>query len=60
MVIPHTVTKLQILDTEWTACHCVTSTNKFDNHVFKCSNENENVVNEPHFYALLLLWFYHR
>ena len=32
-----------------TACRYGTSTDKFDNHVFKCSNNNENVAKEPYF-----------
>ena len=31
-----------------TACHYGTSTQKFDNHVCKCSNENEHVAKEPY------------
>ena len=32
-----------------TACGYGTSTDKFDNHVFKYSNKNENVAKEPYF-----------
>ena len=32
-----------------TACRYGTSTNKSDNHVFKCSNKNERVAKEPYF-----------
>ena len=32
-----------------TACRYGTSTDKFDNHVFKCINENDHVAKEPYF-----------
>ena len=32
-----------------TACRYRTPTNKFVNHVFKCSNKNEHVSKEPYF-----------
>ena len=32
-----------------TVCRYGTSTDKFDNHVFKCSNKNEYVAKEPYF-----------
>ena len=32
-----------------TACCYGTSTNKFENHVFKCSNKNKHVGKEPYF-----------
>ena len=32
-----------------TACRYGTSTDKFDNHVFKCSNSKEHVAKEPYF-----------
>ena len=31
------------------ACCYGTSTNKFENHVFKCSNKNKHVAKEPYF-----------
>ena len=31
-----------------TACRYGTSTDKFDNHVFKCSSKNEHVAKEPY------------
>ena len=40
-----------------TACCYGTSTNKFDNHIFKCSSKNESVVKEPYskVYAFLIV-----
>ena len=32
-----------------TACRYGTSTDKFDNHVFKCINKNDHVAKEPYF-----------
>ena len=32
-----------------TACRYGTSIDKFDNHVFKCSNKNDHVAKEPYF-----------
>ena len=32
-----------------TASHHRTSANKFDNHVFKCSNKNKHVAKELYF-----------
>ena len=32
-----------------TACRYGTSTDKFDNHVFKCSNKDKHVAKEPYF-----------
>ena len=32
-----------------TAYRYGTSTDKFDNHVFECSNKNEHVAREPYF-----------
>ena len=31
------------------ACHYGTSTDKFNNHAFKCSNKNDYVAKEPYF-----------
>ena len=31
-----------------TACHYGTYTNKFDNHIFECSNKNEYFAKEPY------------
>ena len=38
-----------------TACHYGTSTDKFDNHVFKCSKKKKHVAKELYFkvYAFL-------
>ena len=38
------------------ACHYGTCTDKFDNHVFKCINKNEDVAKEPYFkvYAFMI------
>ena len=36
-----------------TACLDGTATEKFDNHVFKCSNKNEHVVKELSFKGVL-------
>ena len=32
-----------------TVCRYGISTNKFDNHVLKCSNKNDHVAKEPYF-----------
>ena len=32
-----------------TACHYGTSIDKFDHHVFKCSNKNQHVAKERYF-----------
>ena len=32
-----------------TACHYGTSIDKFDNHVFECSNKNQHVAKERYF-----------
>ena len=32
-----------------TACHCETSTDKFEYHVFKCINKNDHAAKEPCF-----------
>ena len=36
-----------------TVCFYGTSTDKFDNHVFKCSNKNDHVAKEPYFKVYL-------
>ena len=38
-----------------TSCRYGTSTDKFDNRVFKCSNKNEHIANQAYFkvYALM-------
>ena len=38
-----------------TKCRYGTSTNKFDNHIFKCSNKNEHVAKEPYHFIRTLL-----
>ena len=58
MIIPNTLVKLNFrhrMNNHITACHYETSTDKFEDHVFKCSNENEHVAEKPYFkvYAFL-------
>ena len=38
-----------IMNNQITVGHYGTFTGKFDNHVFKCSNENEHVAKESYF-----------
>ena len=38
-----------IMNNHITACRYGTSSDKFDNHVFICSNKNEHVTKEPYF-----------
>ena len=45
----------QWINNHITAYHYRTSTDKFDNHVFKCSNKNEHVAKEPYL-KFMLLW----
>ena len=37
------------INNDITACRYGTSTDKFDNHVFKCSNKNKHVAKKPYF-----------
>ena len=52
MVLPHTGKTVNFrhrMNNHITACCYGTSTNKFDNHVFKCINKNDHVAKEPYF-----------
>ena len=53
MVLPHTQAKTvnfrHRMNNHITACCYGTSTNKCDNHVFKCINKNDHVAKEPYF-----------
>ena len=57
MVNSKTVNFRQRMNNYMTAFCYGTSTDKFDNHVFKCSNKNERVANEPYFevYAFMIV-----
>ena len=57
MVNSKTVNFRQRMNNYMTACRYGASTDKFDNHVFKCSNKNERVTKEPYFkvYAFMIV-----
>ena len=59
MIIPHTLAKLSNFRHRMNnhinaSCHG-TSTDKFDNHVFKFNNKNKSVAKE-HYFKFMLFW----